>query len=195
MKRSTAISRLRDVADGLSRTTQWPDVGIVEAYVFGALLDETVDVERVELALIVDDDLAWLSRPVRLEATAALLRFDKLPLSWRWRSARRPVWNHHIRRAARFWTASNGVDEVVLESLASGRLDLVPTTGPAGHDELMAQLVAEREVCRRHLAEVTDRFYEGDWRGAHRHEGIYPQDHLWWAAAGFLELDDAIARQ
>ena len=37
------------------------------------------------------------------------------------------------------------------------------------------------------------------WRGptnviVHKHEGVFPQDHLWWAAAGFLELDDALRR-
>ena len=82
VKRSTAITRLRDVADGLTRTTSWPDVGIVAGFVFGALIEHTGDLERVELALMVDarpEEVPWLARPARLEATAAQLRFDSCP--------------------------------------------------------------------------------------------------------------------
>ena len=42
------------------------------------------------------------------------------------------------------------------------------------------------------VAEVIDRFYDPDWRHEHKYEGVFPQDHLWWAAAGFLELDGAL---
>jgi hypothetical protein len=196
VKRSTAITRLRDVADGLSRTTAWPDADIVEGYVFGALIEHTGDLERVELALMVDarpEEMPWLSRPAHLEALAAQLRFDKLPVAWWWRSAEGPVWNHHVRRAVRFWTANDGLDVTVVDSLAAGT-DRLPITEPADHRQLVAQLRAEREVSRRHLARVIDRFYDRDWRRQHKHEGVFPQDHLWWAAAGFLELDDALRR-
>jgi hypothetical protein len=36
---------------------------------------------------------------------------------------------------------------------------------------------------------VSERFHEQSWRRAHR--GGYAEDHLWWAAAPFLDLDDA----
>jgi hypothetical protein len=195
VKRSTAISRLGDVADGLTRTTSWPDAGIVAGYVFGALVEQAGDLERVELALVVDarqDEVPWLARPARLEAIVAQLRFDKLPLSWWWRSTGGPVWNHHIRRAVRFWTASNGVDVAVVDSLAAGRTDQLPVSEPADPQQLVAQLRSERDISRRQLAEVIDRFYDQNWRHEHTHQGVFPQDHLWWAAAGFLELDDAL---
>jgi hypothetical protein len=40
---------------------------------------------------------------------------------------------------------------------------------------------------------VTERFHDRTWRREHRGEGVYPQDHLWSAAAAFLDLDDAVA--
>jgi hypothetical protein len=197
VRRSTAIARLRDVADGLTRTTSWPDAGIVAGFVFGALIEHPGDLDRVELALMVDarpEEMAWLARPARLEAIAAQLRFDKLPLVWWWRSADGPVWNHHIRRAVRFWTANDGLDVAVVNALAAGHTDQLSVTEPADQQQLVAQLRAEREVSRRQLARVVDRFYDRDWRREHKHEGVFPQDHLWWAAAGFLELDDALRR-
>jgi hypothetical protein len=36
--------------------------------------------------------------------------------------------------------------------------------------------------------------YVGALTGEHRGSGIYLEDHLWWATAGFLDLDDAIRR-
>ncbi len=197
MKRSTAVGRLRDVAESLTRTTSWPDAGIVEGYVFGALLENTAELERVELAFVVDarpEEMPWLARPAHLEAIAAQLRFDKLPLAWWWRSADGPVWNHRIRRAVRFWTGPAGLDVAVVDSLAASQTDQLAITEPPDRDALVAQLRAERDVSRRQLAEVIDRFYDPDWRHQHKHQGVFPQDHLWWAAAGFLELDDALRR-
>jgi hypothetical protein len=58
---------------------------IVAGYVFGALIEHTGELERVELALVVDarpEEVTWLARPARLDAIAAQLRFDKLCLAW-----------------------------------------------------------------------------------------------------------------
>ena len=94
-------------------------------------------------------------------------------------------WNHGIERAARIWTAADGRDRSVLEAFASGRLDGAATEKPADTDELLAELIVDRDVGRRHLATVTASFHERDWRREHRGGGIYAEDHLWWAAAGF----------
>jgi hypothetical protein len=56
----------------------------------------------------------------------------------------------------------------------------------------VAELQIERDVGRRHLAMLTESFYDQDWRREHRGEGLHPEDHLWWAAAAFLELDETI---
>ncbi len=37
------------------------------------------------------------------------------------------------------------------------------------------------------------KFYDRDWRREHSGAGTHPEDHLWCATAGFLDLDDAIA--
>jgi hypothetical protein len=196
VKRSTAINRLADVADALDRTGQWPGSSVVAAYVFGAVLDPVSELELVQLALVVDEppeDVRWMSRPVRLEVLASLRRFDKLPVSWRWRPAAWPVWNHEINRAVRFWGSAGGRDEAALRALADARLDGLRFEQPGGPEELARQLTIERSVSRGDLAAVKAQFYDRDWRRAHAIEGIHPEDHLWWATAGYLDLDDALA--
>jgi hypothetical protein len=197
MKHSTAMSRITDVVEGLDRAAEWPGTSVTSAFVFGASLDADVDLDRVEVALVVAEPpevVPWMSRPVHLEALAAVLRFTKLPLSWRWRPAEWPVWNHEIDRAVRVWSAAGGRDQRALDALAAGRLDDVTVEGPASTDELLAELVVERDVGRGHLASVTESFYDQDWRHEHRGDGVHPEDHLWWATAAFLDLDDAVRR-
>lgn len=53
MKRSTAMSRLSDVVDGLYRAAKWPGTTVTAAYVFGALLEGDAGLERVDVALVV----------------------------------------------------------------------------------------------------------------------------------------------
>ena len=74
--------------------------------------------------------------------------FTKLPLSWRWRPAAWPVWTHEIDRAVRFWTAADGRDQRAVDALANGRLDDITIDGPANDDELIAELLVERDVGR-----------------------------------------------
>jgi hypothetical protein len=197
VKRSTAIGRLTDVIEGLDRAAVWPDTTVTAAFVLGAMLDADADLDRVELALVVAEPaevVPWMSRPAHLEALTALLRFTKLPLSWRWRPAEWPVWNHEIDRAVQFWSADRGRDQRVLDALATGRLEGVVIEGPANRDELIAELLVERDVGRRHLTMVTESFYDQAWRREHRGEGVHAEDHLWWATAAFLDLDDALGR-
>lgn len=167
VKRSTAINRLSDVADALDRAGQWPGPGVVAAHVFGVVLDPVSELEVVQLALVVDEppeDVPWMSRPVRLEALASLCRFDKLPMSWRWRPAEWPVWNHEITRAVRFWSAGEGRDEAVLRELADARVNGLRFEQPGGPEEMARQLTIERDVSRGHLAAVKAQFYDRDWR-------------------------------
>ena len=195
MKRSTVISRLNDISDGLDRAVQWSDVTVVAAYVFGGLLEREAQLERIELALVVaqsPETVSWMARPPSLEALAELLRLPKLPVSWWWRPVEWPVWNHSISRAVRFWSADGGRDQRALDGLASGRLENVAVEAPANRGELAAQVLVERDVARQHLVTVTESFYEADWRRDHRGGGSYPENHLWSATAAYLELDDAL---
>lgn len=169
---------------------------MVAAYVFGALLDPVSELEVAQLVLVVDEppeDVPWMSHPAHLEALASFCRFDKLPLSWRWRPAAWPVWNHEITRAVRFWSSGGGRDEAALSALADVSASDAPVEEPASPEALAGQLRIERDVSRAHLATVTARYFDRDWRREHSGAGIYPEDHLWWATAAFLDLDDAVA--
>jgi hypothetical protein len=195
MKRSTAISRLSDVADGLGRAKAWPEPCIIAGYVFGSLLDPAGDPECVQLALVVDepaDDVPGMSRPRHLEALASLLRFDKLPISWCWRPSAWPVWNHEIARAACFWSAAAGPNQAVFDALSAGHVERLEIVRPATAEQLIAELIRERDVGRGHLADAVAGFYDRDWRSEHTGDGVYPADHLWWATSGFLDLDNAL---
>jgi hypothetical protein len=166
-------------------------------YVFGGLLERDAQLERIELALVVAESpetVPWRARPARLEALAESLRLPKLPVSWWWRPADWPVWNHTISRAVRFWSADGGRDQRALDGLAAGRLENVAVEAPASRGELAAQVLAERDVARQHLVTVTESFYDPDWRRDHRGGGIYAENHRWSATAAYLDLDDALQR-
>jgi hypothetical protein len=191
------MSRLSDVADGLDRAATWPETTVTAAFVFGGILDGETDLDRIELAFVVAEPaeaVPWLARPAHLEALAALLRFTKLPLSWRWRPTEWPVWNHEIERALRVWTADGGRDRAAFDAVAARQLDDVTLDAPAHGDALLAELLVERDVGRRHLATVAESFYDQAWRREHRGDGVHAEDHLWWATAAFLDLDDAVQR-
>jgi hypothetical protein len=197
VKHSTAISRLGDVLEGLDRAAEWPGPTVTAAFVYGGLLDCQAELDRVELAFVVAEpaeDVPWMARPARLEALAAILTFAKLPVSWQWRPAEWPVWNHEIERALRVWSADGGRDQPALDALAARHLNDVTPHAPASDAALIAELLVERDVARRHLATVTQSFYDRDWQREHRGDGVHAEDHLWWASAAFLDLDDAIQR-
>lgn len=196
VKRSTAINRLGDVAEALDHAANWPGPSVVAVYVYGAILGPVRELEAVQLALVVDEppeEVAWLSRPAHLEAFASFCRFDKLPLSWRWRPSAWPVWNHEIGRAVRVWSLADGRDNVALRALAEANEDGLTVEQPGSREELARQLMIERDVGRGHLATVTAQFYDSDWRRDHRSGTVHPEDHLWWATAAYLQLDDANA--
>ncbi len=195
VKRLTAISRLRAVVEGLDRAVEWPATTVVAAYVYGALLTGVEELDRVELVFVVDEPVAavsWRVRPAHLEALADELRFSKLPLSWVWRPAAWPVWNHAIERSIRVWNRGAGGDAAAFAGLAAGQFDGVTVDRPPSRDALRAQVAMERDVARDHLAETIESFYEPDWRRSHQGGGVHAEDHLWWAAAGFMELDAAL---
>lgn len=195
MKYTTAVGRLRTVADDLTTHAGWHDDLIVEAYVYGELLNAPLTIEWVALAFVVDlppEEATWLARPAAPEAAVSLLRFDKYPITWRWRPLAWPVWNHEIDAPVRFWSVQDGTDAVTLDALADRELDSLERTLPKNHETFLAHLRIERDAARDHLAWVVDSYHDRDWRKDHKGFGVYPEDHLWWAAMGFLDLDEAI---
>jgi hypothetical protein len=196
VKYSTAVARLRQVASDLDdHVSSWGDSMIVEAHVFGEVVAGPETVEVIWLALVVDlpvEEVTWLARPAQAEASVSLLRFDKYPLRWWWRPTAWPVWNHRISRPVRFWSRRDGPDEVALGQLADRRLPDLEFHGLPDQSGLRAQLQVELEASRRHLERVVDSYHDRGWRRDHKGFGVYPEDHLWWATQGFLELDDAL---
>ena len=131
--------------------------------------------ERCWLAFVVDepaDEVPWMSRPVRLEALACQSCVStSFPLSWVWRPASWPVWNHRISRAVCFWSSTTGTDRAVFDELTVGRADELPSVEPVDREQLHDQLIIEREVGRRHLAVTVEGFYDRQWRREHSSDG------------------------
>lgn len=162
---------------------------------FGDVLAGPDTVDVIRLALVVDlpvEEVPWLVRPASAEAAVSLLRFDKYPMRWWWRPAGWPVWNHEILRPVRFWSRSDGPNEVALDRLEERRLSDLEYQEPANPQQYLTQLEIEWETSRRHLEHVVGSYHDRDWRRDHKGFGVYPEDHLWWAARGWLELDSAL---
>lgn len=196
VKYSTAVERLRACATDFDRLAGLSGEPLLqEAWVFGELLDGPDQLDVVPLALVVDlppEQVPWLTRPPAAEAVTSFLRFEKYPLRWFWRPAMRPVWNHAIRRAVRFWSSTGGPEVGALDALGHRGLDKVAVVAPPDGDALADQLRVEHNAARAHLSEVVERFHDLEWRRDHKGSGLYPDDHLWSAAKGFLDLDAAI---
>ena len=195
MKYSTAVARLQTCAADLDRLGGVDDDRLlVEAWVFGELLDFPDQLDVISLALVVDlpaEDVTWYARPPIGEAMTSFLRFDKYPLRWLWRPSVWPIWNHAIDRAVRFWSHA-GSDIGCMDALADRRIDGVAVAAPPDDAALHAQVLVEHEAARQHLGAVVARYADPSWRREHTGYGLYPDDHLWSAARGLLDLDAAL---
>ena len=69
-----------------------------------------------------------------------------------------------------------------------GEHRLVPTAG-----EEVTQLEVELEASLNHLHQVVERYWEREWRAGHKGSGWYPEDHLWRAAHGYLDVMHGLA--
>lgn len=195
MHHSTAVRWSRTLAERAERTVGlWDDEPVlVEIYVFGAVLDSREDLEAVDVALVLDlpaDELTWGARPQSCAGLPALLELDKAPVTWHLRPSARPVGNHHIERPLRVWS-TEGPDVAALDALARGEAESLRLPAP-GDDELREQLSDELQACLAHLCEVADAYWQPDWRRKHRGLGEYPENHLWNAVNGYLDLLGAV---
>ena len=195
VKYSTAVRRLGSVAESLSTAASFGEMLVTDAYVFGDLLNGPESLDVVSVAFVVDlpvSEVPWCARPVRVEALAESLRLNKVPVARWWRPADWPVWNHKVVRPVRIWSRPDGVDEDVLSLVAQQRFDELSYAAPSSRDQFLEQLRIEQRVARQHLNDVLVRYHERDWQRDHRSLGMYPEDHLWWAAEAFRELDEAV---
>jgi hypothetical protein len=192
MRYRRAVEKLRTLADACQRLSLPADEPLLlAAYVYGELLDGTDPLDWVEVALVVDlplVDVPWESQPRGTEWIVHTLRLDKGGFSWVWRSRHGPVWNHHVRGPVRFWSL-DGADEDVFQALAERRLDDLPRLS-GGPDEAERQARAELASALAHLRDVRQNYWERDWRSEHRGNYRYPENELWEAVAGYLDLLD-----
>jgi hypothetical protein len=191
MRHETAVRRLRTIAERCQQVTRfWADEPfLVSAYAFGAVLDTRADVEVVDVAFVLDlppDELTWCAQPQRCAGVPSLLEIDKAPVIWYWRPALWPVFNHLIRRPLRIWSV-DGPDTAALDALARGDADPLRLPEPT-HTGAHEQLTEELQASLAHLRRVEAGFWERDWRQDHRGSGVYPENHLWDAVHGYLDL-------
>lgn len=192
-----AVRRLRTVAEEFDQHAKlWEQPLVTAAYVYGELLDGPEDLDAVQVALVVDlppDQVTWRAEPPAAAAFAELTSLSRLRVRWSWRPVLWPVWNHEVRGPVRFWSL-DGPDEQTLAALDQRRLGelrrLVP--GPA---EELEQLEEELASSRAHLKQVTDAYWEREWRREHKGVGADPEHHLWRAADGYLDLLSAVERR
>jgi hypothetical protein len=133
------------------------------------------------------------NRPCALagEWAGELLRLGKRPLPWCYRSSRWPVWNHANRRLVRFWSAEDGTEDAVLDALRTGQLGRLDVVEPSA-DALAEQLRVDLAASLAHLREVTDHYWDHDWRRTQTGVDGSPEDHLWRAAMAVTEIQDAL---
>jgi hypothetical protein len=195
VKRSTAIRHLVEIATEATdllrlRKTDigWP---LEELWVTGDLLDTGGDLEVGSVILLVDVapvELPWLAKHPAGEWVGDRLRLGKRPMLWCYRPSVWPSWNARHRRVGRIWTANAGLAEAAIDALRSGG---DPGVVEPSDDDLRVQLLEERNASHAHLRQIVDDYWERDWR--RRHRGEDAEDHLWRAAAGLVEIDDALA--
>jgi hypothetical protein len=196
MKRSSTVRHLAEMAETASECLYlragpigWP---LVSMWATGELLDGAESVEKVAAVLLLDlpaDELPWMALHPTGEWVSERLRLGKRPVQWWYRSHTWPAWNPAHRRVVRFWSDRDGRDDEVLDALRARRS--LPVVEPSSQD-WHAQLNEELSLARRHLADVLDHYYDQDWRRENEGFGVHPEDHLWRAAQGLREIEDAL---
>jgi hypothetical protein len=194
MRYRRAVEKLRVLAEACDSVKNWPpeDPFLLEAYVFGDVLEGADPLESVEVALVINlppEDVPWESGPHGTAWLADRLRLDKGGFAYWWRSHLSAVPNHHIRAPVRFWS-QEGPDGAVLQALAERRLGGLARLTPSPQAE-REQLAEELAAALSRLRAVHASYWDHDWRREHRGSGRYPEHHLWEAVHGFLDLHDA----
>lgn len=86
-----------------------------------------------------------------------------------------------------------GTEDAVLDALRDRQFAELPrhTATPV---ELRQRVETERDRALDHLRSVHRQYWHGEWRNEHRGGGRYPEDHLFEATDGYLDLLDAVRR-
>ncbi|GAA3431342.1 DUF7711 family protein [Kutzneria kofuensis] len=191
MKWSRGVHHLEELARRCDTPSPVPMLPVVGLWAFGDLLGEPCDLDRVQVAVVVDlpaADVPWLDIPQGGQHWAQAVRLRE-PLVPYWRSAALPVWNHHISRPALVWDAESGIRESTLAALHDGRGTDVRADAPTP-PQLRFQLDTELAISLRSLRRNHRAYDDKRWRPG-KLEPV--ADSLWRATDGYLDLLDAIA--
>ena len=132
----------------------------------GELLDRATTLELGTVVMMLDlptDELPWLAKHPTAEWVGSELRLGKRPYLWYYRPLAWPPWNAIHRRVLRFWSATGGLDDQVIEALLDQRWDDLAMVEPSTKRRA-AQLKVELAASRRHLWDVLDHYWDQNWR-------------------------------
>jgi len=196
MRYKRAVEKLQILAEACDRMKLfWVDTEpfLKAVYAFGEVVDGADPLEAVQVAVAINlppEEVPWESSPQGADWLADELRLSKGGFVYFWRSYLDPVWNHHIRGPVRIWSVDGGSDEQALATLEARDFGSLNRLVPEPADERL-QLREDLEAALAHLREVRDKYWDRDWRREHRGYGRYPENELWEAVGGFLDLADA----
>ena len=123
-------------------------------------------------------------------------RLSKGGFMYFWRSYLDPEWNHDIAALVRIWSVcwrprragARGAGSRGIPARCTGWSRNRPLSGCISGTDL--------DVRRwLYLREVRDKYWGHDWRREHRGHGRYPENELWDAVEGYLDLLDGSRRQ
>ena len=194
MKRSTAVGHIEHIAAEATRYAEmqpeaWP---LESIWIADEILDAPDTLDVVTTLLLVDvpvEDLTWRALNRVEVAIAETMRMDKGPIWRHGRPSAWPAWNAENRRVRRFWHITEGTDMGVIETLRQG--NPIEPVAVEPH-EFIEQMQTEYIVSRSHLRTVLDEYWKQAWRKDHKGYGIHPEDHLWRAAYGLEQIEDAL---
>lgn len=196
MRHRRAVEKLRILAETCERVKLfWFDTEpfLKAVYAFGEVLDGADPLDDVQVAVAINlppEEVPWESTPEGADWLADELRLSKGGFLYFWRSYLDPAWNHYIRGPVRVWSVDGGPDEQALAALEARDFGSLNRLVPDPVDERL-QIRDDLDAALAHLREVRDRYWDHDWRREHRGYGRYPENELWEAVEGFLDLLDA----
>jgi hypothetical protein len=194
MNRSTALGHVEHIAAEATRYAEmepeaWP---LESMWIANDILDAPNTLDVVTMVLCVDvpaEDLTWQALNRVEVAITETMRIDKLPIWRQGRPSAWPAWNAENRRVRQFWHIDDGFDTEAIETLRQGN----PIEPDAVEPHVfIEQMQTEYAVSRGHLHHVLDEYWEHPWRNEHTGFNIHPDDHLWRAAYGLQQIEEAL---
>lgn len=159
----------------------------------GEVADGADPLDAVQVAVAINlspEEVPWESSPEGTDWLANELRLSKGGFLYFWRSHLDPIWNHYIRGPVRIWSVDDGPDEQALTALEARDFGSLKRLIPEPADGRL-QLREDLGAALAHLREVRDKYWDHGWRRGQRGYGRYPENELWEAVEGFLDLVDA----